>query len=376
MRRPRLIPLCAALAGIFTLTVVLSPFIALALPGSWRRHVYHEISFQVIARNDLPHLGSKEELILAAVDYTRARVWIFQDSRPYSGHAFDYLVEGVGWCDYQAKVLCMLLAAAGLHARYDFLKDQDGASPHTIAEVRLRGKWRAIDPFFDLNYLDAAGEWAGLESVTPELVTRLPDVSLIKQVNEPLYRNISDVAQRTLPLRHNPQRSDDFLGEKHIFDFAAATYVKLFGERFANSYQDAYLKRYLPTISDPVDRRWQEARNYHLYQRREKAEPLYRAILTDPSASKYHERSTLFLARLLIRSQRFAEAAATLEAFVQRYPDEHWQYFQLAFCYEQLGKRQQAIDTYQMYQRLHGRKYSVEAQKHLVALIQKSSTLR
>ncbi len=239
---------CAGLATLVLVIVVGSPLIALVLPGPWKRHVYHEISFQLIARNVLSDAKTDDDRIRMAVDYTRRHLWLFGDSQPYDGRAFDYLVEGVGWCDYHAKVLCQLLAAVGIHARYDFLIDRNGVSPHTVAEVRVRGEWRAIDPFFDLSYLDAGGDWANLEEVTPALIAQLPDVGLIKQVNDPLYQNISDVAQRAFPLQRAPQRSDDFLAEKHIFDFVAAGYVRLFGARFANWYQDVYLSQSLPQI--------------------------------------------------------------------------------------------------------------------------------
>ena len=215
MCRKQIITLGLAMLASLTAVVLLSPLIALVNPF-WIRHVYSEISFQLIAQTKLSASSEPDAIVQSAVDYTRRHLWIFEDSRPYAGHPFDYLVEGVGWCDYYAKVFCQLLAARGLHARYDFLKDESGVSPHTIAEVYVDGKWRALDPFFNLNYMDETGERATLQAMTPDRVNELPEVLTLEHVNEPLYRNIMEVAKRTFPLPRAPQRSDDFLADKHL----------------------------------------------------------------------------------------------------------------------------------------------------------------
>ena len=169
----RIVPCLSCALTALALIVVLSPFIALVLPDPWSRHMYHEISFQLIAGNELPETRSPDAIIQSAIDYTRRHLWLFDSQNPYSGKPFDYLVEGVGWCDYHAKVFCRLLAARGLHARYVFLKDQNGISPHTVAEVFISDQWRAVDPFFNLTYSRHDGEHATLETLTPGFVTAL-----------------------------------------------------------------------------------------------------------------------------------------------------------------------------------------------------------
>jgi len=359
-------------ASLAVIVLAFSPILVLALPNArWKRHVYEELSFDLIAQTSLPHSRDPDTIIAGAVDYTRRHLWLFDNSRPYDGRALDYLVEGVGWCDYYAKVLCKLLAARGIHARYAFLQDQHGSSPHTIAEVYVRGQWRALDPFFNLSYVDGRGEWLPLETITPEVIDNLPDVALLKQVNQPLYENISEVAQQTFPLPRAPQRSDDFLAEKHPFDWMTAVYVRLFGARFAGWFQDQYLPPILAAIPDPIDRIWYRARHYHLYRRSAEAEPLYRALLADPAARRYHERTALFFCRLLMREQRYAEAIDLLQAFSRQslaLQTQRWLHFHLAKCYDLLNRRDQAIVAYQTYQRLQGRKYSVEAVKRLATL--------
>lgn len=356
--------------GAALLIVGVSPLIALWLPDPWRRHVYHEISFQLIANRRLPSSRVPENVMRSTADYTRKHLWLLDNPTPYPGKPFDYLVEGTGWCDYAAKVFCRLLAAKGVHARYVFLKDAQGISPHTIAEVRVQGRWVAVDPFFDLIYTKDTGELAALEELTPELVEHLPELAAFRATTSEVDQDIMRLARRTFPLPWTPQRSDDFLSEKHLFDWTADLYVNLFGHRFADWYQDRFLRQQLAAIRDPDERLWQQARNYHLYGRLAQAEEAYRTLLSRGPPSHYRERTVLFLSRLLMRQKRFPEAREILDTLIAELPTARWAHFHLALCYEGLGDRANAIQHFRRYQELHGSKFSLETAKHLNQLQQ------
>jgi len=365
MTRRRLALAGTAIGFSLALGVAASPFIALCLPHPLRYHVYRKLSFRVIAEHIFANATTPEEVTQAATNYINRHLWLFGGSRPYSGKPLDYLIEGVGWCDYAAKVFCKLLAARGLHARYAFLKDRDGVSPHTIAEVYVDGKWRAVDPFFNFRYVTDDGSWLAMEEVSSEQLEAFPAVRLIKTANPGTFNNIAEIARRTLPLPMPPQRSDDFLQDQNLFDGIAALYFKCFGLRFAYWYQDRFLERELAVIDDPLERLWYTARNYHLYRRLHQAEPLYRQLLAQDVNGRYRDRTTLFLSRLLIGTKRFEEASALLEQFVQEKPDIPWGHFHLGLCYESVGESAQAAGQYHEYQRLHGRKFAIEAVQHL-----------
>ena len=354
------------------LVIGLSPILALWMPARWRQHTYQEISFQFIANNALSKSSAPEDIIRAAMRYTRMHLWLVDNPRPYAGKPLDYLVEGIGWCDYQAKVFCRLLAAKGIHARYAFLKDAGGNSPHTIAEVYVRGRWRAIDPFLGLTYLDGNGEWAALEEVTPELVANLPELALLRSAQTDVDERILALSAQVFPLPQSPQRSDDFISDKNLFDWIADGYVTVGGSAFAWWYQDQYLRRQLAAIPDPVERLWQQARHYHLYRRHREAEPLYRRLLTLDASGRYRERAPLLLGRLLIRDKRFLEARQVLEAFQAQVPDRPWVHFQLALCAEGLGDAPGAIRELKQYQQLHGTKFAVKALRHLAKLLKET----
>ncbi len=368
MPRKLFLPTLAIALVISVASLLLSPLLALWLPGSWKRHVYEELSFRVIADQVLPASRDPEETIQAAINYTRRHLWLFGDSQPYGGTALGYLVEGVGWCDYHAKVFCRLLAARGLHARYDFLLDRQGISPHTVAEVYLNGKWRALDPFFDLIYANEADGWLALEDVTPDLVEQLPVMGIIREANAPLYESVQTIARRTFPLPHPPQRSDDFLTDRHVFDAITDGYFSVLGSGFARWYQDQFLRGQLATMQDPLRRLWCMARHYHLYRRLDEAEPYYRELLAQATWHRYRERVVLFYSRLLICQRRFADAKQLLQRFLPEDRDAPWLRFHLALCCEGLGQPDEAVQHYHAYQELHGKKYCVEAVTRLKRL--------
>ncbi len=335
-------------------------------PSKWTRHVYQEMSFRLIAERVLPTSGD-EAIVYSAMNYTRRHLWLIDAVQPYDGQPIDYLVEGVGWCDYHAKVFCRLLAERGLHARYVFLKDQHGQSPHTIAEVRIQGRWRAVDPFFNLIYVQSA-EWQQLEQVTPDLVERLPELQLLKAESGNAKDQILHLARETFPLRLEPIRSHDFMTNRHPFDAIADAYVMVFGKPFARWYQDAYLRRVLATEQNQGKALWIRARHYHLYGRLDEAAGCYRQLLASTKSEPYHERTVLFFSRLLTQQGATAEARALLETFVRRQPQARWAQFQLALCCEALHDRPAAIVHFQRYQELHGVRLAVLVARHLASL--------
>ena len=372
LRRPRARAWRRVAAGLGITglaAVLLAPVLALWMPGTVAQHAYDEFSFALIARRVLPAAGTPEQLIQAATDYSKRHLWLIDNPVPYDGKPFDYLVEGIGWCDYAVKVFGRLLATRGMHVRYAFLKDAQGSSPHTLAEVYVRGKWRVADPFFNLIYKTESGEWPSLEDVTPDFVDRLPQMARLRATTSEAVPNILDVARRTYPLPQPPQRSDDFLRDKNLFDWITDAYARLLGRRFACWYQDQYLRR-LAAIPDPQQRLWYQARHYHLYGRLEEAERAYRALWAQRPVARYAERLPLFLSRLLIRQRRFAEALAVLEEDLREHPGNRWTHYHLALCYEGAGDRAKAITHFERYQTLHGTKFALEASAHLHRLRQ------
>ncbi len=318
------------------LVLLLTPILSLFLSDSLKRHTYHEVSFEVIAQNNLPQEVSDEAYLTAAMDYIQENLWLFPNSHPYDGKPWDYLVTGIGWCDYYAQVLCELAAVRDIAARYSYLVDKSGSSPHTVVEVYLDGAWRACDPYFNLIFSSAGEPWRTLEEVTPQFIASLADVKLASG-NEDAYQSILGTAERVYPLPNPPQRSDIFLEEKHILDWMARGYVKRFGPLFSHWVQDRYLAGVLPRISNPVERLWVEGRSLHLHGRFLRAEQIYWKIFKHRNAGSYRERAALFLAQILIREGRFKETRDVLTQVLDEKPNTEWAHFYMGDCYAAVG---------------------------------------
>ena len=126
-------------------------------------------------------------------------------------------------------------------------------------------------------------------------------------------------------------------------------YVNVFGLNFAYWYQDIFINLQLKKIKDSANRLWYQARNYDLFGRLEKAEPIYRKILNNQNKNVFYERAVFFLGQLLIRKKKYLEAEELIRNFLIKNPDSQWApyfSFYLASCYENLGEMQKAIETY------------------------------
>lgn len=342
-------------AGLLIITVtavVFSPLFSLFLAdSSLGKHAYQEMLFQVIANNALPGKLSDREIVRKAVYYTRSNIFTLSDSVPYSAKHFEYLIEGIGWCDYLSQVLCRILAAKGISARYIFLMDENNISPHTVAEVCIKGKWVGVDPLFNIIYSDTRGNLFGISEITPHIIPGLSDMLIIKNNRQELYEAITEAYLRTYPLKNPPKISDDFLKEKHILDIIMKLYVNILGERFTDVYQDIYIANTLYKKKTEAEKLWYRARNYDLFGRIDKALPLYTRIIADYPESTYHQRAYIFLSLLLMQKNRFQEAKELLYEFAKIYPDSRWrndQPFYLARCCEELQDMPNAVKYYTM----------------------------
>jgi len=86
----------------------------------------------------------------------------------------DLLIRGYGSCDQMAWALCSLAEQVGLHSAIVFLRRPDvEASHHTIAALRLDGRWRPCDPFQALDF--------GGPDAAPDLLAALEEPAALRR---------------------------------------------------------------------------------------------------------------------------------------------------------------------------------------------------
>lgn len=72
-------------------------------------------------------------------------------------------VTSGGWCGNYVRVFILLAQANGYEAQKLHLRSRN--SSHTMAEILYEGKWRQIDPFFNIVYQTEEGELATFQDI-------------------------------------------------------------------------------------------------------------------------------------------------------------------------------------------------------------------
>ena len=128
---------------------------------------YNDKTYRVEKTNQITDLLHGELIIRRKVNEIKAQTsdpqrqidlalsWVTQYVRPQdaspspviSDDYYNILKRGSGFCDQAAYVFSVLSTRLGIPARMIMLRDHDGISHHTAAEVYLDSKWQYIDPW-------------------------------------------------------------------------------------------------------------------------------------------------------------------------------------------------------------------------------------
>jgi hypothetical protein len=108
--------------------------------------------------------GTNRERLRALMD------WAHENVRPaYAAPArvvtdtlFGIVRRGYGFCDQTNHVFAALAHYAGYDAHLLFLRDAHGFSTHTVAEVRVDGRWVVVDAYLGTLFLDRNGRLASV----------------------------------------------------------------------------------------------------------------------------------------------------------------------------------------------------------------------
>ena len=128
---------------------------------------YNDKTYRVEKTNQITDLLHGELIIRRKVNEIKAQTsnpqrridlalsWVTQYVRPQdaspspviSDDYYNILKRGSGYCDQAAYVFSVLSTRLGIPARMIVLRDLNGVSHHTAAEVYLDNKWQYIDPW-------------------------------------------------------------------------------------------------------------------------------------------------------------------------------------------------------------------------------------
>jgi hypothetical protein len=319
-------PLTIIVAIIFFL-FCLSPFISLLSSKKYRNRAYIDLTYRVIANKEARLAKSKEDIILRFFDYANRHIFVPERSVPGEANLLDYLVTGVGWCDHQANVFNKLLSKKDIPARYVYLKDKEGVSPHTVSEVYFNNRWVIFDPQDYLYFKLDDGNYATLNDISqrPQIILSHVKLKSLETTDKDAYEGSKVFWQRLFPLPMEPERSAPWTERNSIFTEILDLYVTCFGKRFINAYQDIYLRLTLAPIKQIDYRLFFAARNYQIYYRRDLAIDRYMSLIKNYPESKYSDDGLFFLALLYIDIDHDYEMAKdTFHKLIVSYPGSEW----------------------------------------------------
>jgi len=319
-----------------------------------RYYLYKEIGYQYLADKISKGAKSDEEKVLRIFSY------IHDNLNAVGGQVVDKdtwndLVRGIAWCDQQSWDFATLLSKENISARFVMLKDKEGVSPHTIAEVFLGGKWIALDPLYGLVFRKDNGNLVTLEEISrdPSILTKNPIVLLLPDDKR---NGFLATYARVIPLPMEPRRWAPLLEKKNsniyqrIVNLAIKNCVRIFGKYLVNPYQDLYLALNSNIYNSQEEALYFKARNYHLYYRIHSAENLYKKIIINYPQTKYAENSQFFLGLLNAEVKKdYKVAIEEFHRLLNKYPNTEWsivaRYF-LGKTYEAVGDLENAKLNY------------------------------
>ncbi len=342
---------------IILLVIASSIFVGLSaviFSGSLRYFLYKEISYQYLADKITKGAKSDEEKVLRIFTYIHNNLSA-AGGQVVDKDSWNDLVRGIGWCDQQSWDFATLLSKENIAARFAMLRDKNGVSPHTIAEVLLKGKWIALDPLNGLVFRENNGSLVTLDEISqnPSLISQNPKVLAL-----PLKERQEFIAWcgTLFPIPMAPKRWASLLEKKNatlparLTNQAVKYSVRILGEHFVNTYQNLYLSLSRKSFSAPVEYLYFRARNYHIYERASLAENAYKQIIRDCSQSERAEDSRFFLGVLNEEvKQDYRGAIEELNELFKDYPRSKWaqiaRYF-LGKAYEANGDLENAQVNY------------------------------
>lgn len=340
------------LAGV--LVFCASPVWMLWVPGTGKLqdHLYRNLIYDRVARQVTRGAVSQREIVERLAEYVQIHMWAPAGSVPYDGKPLDYLIEGIGWCDYLAKTYVVLLATQGIAARYAMLMERADLSPHTITEVWYpedagRPTWGAVDPLFGLVFRANRSSQARTVPVTLEELSADPRLIKLQPELEGLRRDLPERAEEiqqvyaaVIPLPIPPRRSHAGTKRVSVFDRLLLNYAHAGGDRFVAWYQDQYLSFRGEQASGPQARGtlW-TARHYHLAGRTSRARVGYAAA--QHSENPRVKTDAFFWSGVLEWEQgNTAKALQQFRALLAEDPSSRWAplaWYYMGRCEEDAG---------------------------------------
>lgn len=333
-----------------TLLIPLAFFLGIRFNARWQdkfEHFYERVTFQQIADRVTAGAADRQAAVIRLMEYVHAQVVLPPANRPIGDvKPLEILAAGRGWCDQRANVFIHLIRTLPLDARLVFLRDAQGRSPHSIAQVYLDGEWRVFDPVLGIPILNRRGKLATFRDLAeePALLTEAQAVQPQKQFG--VAQNFVEVAKL---YKQEPTIFNSWKGKRKT---GLDRWPAPIRRWFVNRVQDLYFQLPISRAGvAPAQRRLNRARQYALLFRVKEAERMYRVLMREGETPAIQQDARFFTACLYDRQGWREEALRWFDLALSHESDNGgWAPVIHAFMgplYESLGHPAEALECYE-----------------------------
>lgn len=152
---------------VVIVSIYLLPFIAyLLVNNNNKQFMFEQVVYKPLV-DSLTH-GCKTDSAKAMNVYNFVANHCNQpqgSQNPKYNNTYDVLTHKTASCDQQVWLLMHLLQLENIKTQMVFLYGYDSISHHTVAEVKINGKWVMLDPFYSHYYPNNQGKIASVNDI-------------------------------------------------------------------------------------------------------------------------------------------------------------------------------------------------------------------
>lgn len=174
-KRRIFISLVALVALIFLLNLDVSihqginghyRYVHMPLYVKWTQFLARHYEYAKLAREVTHGCKTDEEKTLAILKWTKENIKDTPPGMPMvDDHILTIIIKGYGSPRQFQDVFATLCAYAGLPAFWDEFYDKNRKAKYSISFVKIDGKWKVFDAYYDLYFRNAKGEIASIDDI-------------------------------------------------------------------------------------------------------------------------------------------------------------------------------------------------------------------
>ncbi|MFA5316116.1 MAG: hypothetical protein WC369_01675 [Dehalococcoidales bacterium] len=342
-----IISCCAVIALIF-------PFAMLANTHT-AYFAYKEITYKTMADSIAGGPGGPVEEASRINSYFHRYLFTPFGAQAVDKDTYNDIIRGIAYCDQKAWGMSSFLAKRGMDSRMVMTVNPDGQSNHTALEADINGGWKYFDPQYSLVIRGKDGEITSYREICedPSLLPGSARMGMLKKacpeefapVAGYLGKNVFNPGIIKPVVWNSPAKCKGTA--KRLLSAALDAYTSLFGKRFSNIYQDAYMRIY--SGKSTYNKDYFLARNYDIYGRTEKAIYHYRKFIGGSPDDADRHAATLFLSIIYTNTGDYKAAIEALRMMADGPGSSKWGptvNYWLGYNYELQDDRERAEGRY------------------------------